>query len=116
MDSTHETTDQSNEADTTQTINEQPINKSYNGWTNYETWLLKLNLDNDYGLYQMCNEYFEESKDIGKYELSQMFKEYLEELFFIEEHNIIKLCDTWTWRDWEDINFFEIVGSYLEDY
>jgi hypothetical protein len=30
--------------------------KTYNGWTNYETWDVKLWLDNDYGLYSMIQE------------------------------------------------------------
>ena len=114
MDNTHPKNHQ--EADAIQVLeNEQPSNK-YNGWVNFETWLLRLNLDNDYGLYQMCIEYFEENKDQDVYYLAEQFKDYLEELFFIEEHSIIKLCDVWTYRDWQEIDFIEIVESYLEDY
>ena len=70
------------EADTKTLIeqNKQPSNK-YNGWRNFETWLLRLNLDNDYGLYSLCQEYFEENKKVDVFELSRNFKEYLEELF-----------------------------------
>ena len=91
----------------------------YNGWTNYETWLLRLNLDNDYGIYQATHEWFKEADttDINEhlYELVDNFKEWLEELFFIEEYNIYKICDTWTFRDWQEINWHEIVKSYLEE-
>jgi hypothetical protein len=90
----------------------------YNGWTNYETWLLKLNLDNDYGTYTAVQEWFDDADttDINEHlhQLVDSFKDWLEELFFIEEHNIIKICDTWTWRDWQDINFTEVVNAYLE--
>jgi len=110
-------TDQSIEAEThIQTINEEDSNK-YNGWTNYESWLLKLNLDNDHSLYLMCQEYFEDV-DLDTttiYEVGQSFKEYLEELFFIEEHSIIKICDTWTWRDWAEINFYEIIQAFIDE-
>lgn len=81
----------------------------YNGWTNYETWLLKLNLDNDQGTYNLCQEWFNENYEITEtekpdtYEIADQFKEYLEELFYIEEHSIYKICDTWTHRDWQEI-------------
>ena len=91
----------------------------YNGWTNYETWLLRLNLDNDYGVYQATQEWFKEADttDINEhlYELIDNFKEWLEGLFYIEDYSIYKICDTWTFRDWHEINWHEIVKSYLEE-
>ena len=30
---------------------------SYNGWTNYSTWNVALYIQNDYGLYQMAQDY-----------------------------------------------------------
>lgn len=35
---------------------------SYNGWTNYETWLINLWIDNDLGLYEMVGEWAIQSK------------------------------------------------------
>jgi hypothetical protein len=31
--------------------------EKYNGWVNYETWVVKLWLDNDQGLYEMVREW-----------------------------------------------------------
>ena len=95
--------------------------EKYNGWNNYETWLLKLNLDNDSGTYNMCQEWFKENYEITEtekpdtYKIADSFKEFLEEIFFVEEHNIYKICDTWTFRDWQEIDFIEIVESYIEE-
>ena len=107
----------------------KPSNKGYNGWSNYETWLLILNLDNDYGLYQMMQEIvndfiedfelsgegYQEDKHYYICNLDDIIKNHLEELFWIEEHNIFKICDTWTYRDWQEIDWYEIAESYLDD-
>ncbi|MBS3778282.1 MAG: hypothetical protein KGY50_03195 [Candidatus Thermoplasmatota archaeon] len=102
---------------------------NYNGWSNYETWLLRLNLDNDYGLHQMMQEIvndfiedfelseteYQEDKHYYICNLDDIIRDHLEELFWIEEHNIFKICDTWTYRDWQEINWYEIAESYLDD-
>ena len=36
--------------------------KEYNGWSNYETWLVKLWIDNDQGLYNTVQELAQEIK------------------------------------------------------
>ena len=90
-------------------------NKKYNGWTNYETWLLYCNLSNDYGLCNMLEEYyilnFEQDDEIT-YSDGDDFKAYLEDMFFVEQYNIIHICDTWTLRDWNEINFKEVLEHF----
>lgn len=90
-------------------------NKKYNGWANFETWLLNLNLTNDYGLYNMVEEYymrnFEQNDEITWSDADD-FKEYLEEMFFVEQYNIYYICDTWTFRDWNEINFKEVLEGF----
>lgn len=51
--------------------------EDYNGWTNYETWNVKLWMDNDQGSYNYFNEIARESEDL--YSLSEQIKETFEE-------------------------------------
>ena len=39
--------------------------EEYNGWTNYETWLLALNVDNDQGLYSIARDIIKQTKSNG---------------------------------------------------
>ena len=93
--------------------------EKYNGWTNYETWLLKLNLDNDEGTYNMMHDFVREWRTNNSIEdpqeLADAIKDYLEEIFYVEEHQIYKICDVWTTRDWNEINWYEIAEAYIAD-
>ena len=40
--------------------------KTYNGWTNYETWAVKLWLDNDEGSQELQRELLDQAKDTPK--------------------------------------------------
>lgn len=86
-------------------------NTSYNGYTNFETWLLCLNIDNEYGIYSEIRDFVEENEELDNYDLGDKLKDYLEELFFIEENNIFKICDTWTLRDWQEIDWTEVAQT-----
>ena len=89
--------------------------ETYNGWTNYETWLLALNVDNNQGLYETARDLIKRTKDLDVYEAAKEMKDYLEELTYNEECSIYKICDNWTHRDWHEINFSEIVKSWREE-
>jgi hypothetical protein len=97
--------------------------EGYNGYANYETWLLCLNVDNDYGLYTSVNElvteYLNEThhdRDTAdKYDLGERIKEFLEEIYSNDELGIVKICDTWTWRDWQEIDWQEVAETRLSD-
>ena len=89
--------------------------ETYNGWTNYETWLLALNVDNNQGLYETARDLIKRTKDLDVYEAAKEMKDYLEELTYNEECSIYKICDNWTHRDWHVINFSEIVKSWREE-
>ena len=53
-------------------------NRTYNGWTNYETWNVKLWMDNDEGEYNYWQERAEYNRD-DVYDLSQELKSYYQE-------------------------------------
>jgi len=79
----------------------------YNGWTNYETWLVALNIDNDRCLVDEL-KHFKELRD---------FKEFLEELCYDDELDIYLLsCDTLSSREWKKVNFEEIFNNLKADY
>jgi len=91
--------------------------KEYNGWYNYETWLLALNVNNDHGLYDARREMVKEGteKNMSVQEIADILKDWLEELSHIDEHGIYKLSDSWTYRDWSEINWDEIAEAWIAD-
>ena len=61
------------------------MNKNeYNGWFNYETWLVNLWMDNDQGSHEMWREHARESIDIDEgcnwFYFEERLKEYLDML------------------------------------
>ncbi len=62
-------------------------NKEYNGWSNYETWLVALWLDNDQAIQEdvqiICNKR-------TKYEFNKAdeLREYVEELVYLDEASL----------------------------
>lgn len=88
--------------------------EGYNGWKNYETWLMNLNLTNEEGLYHSIIELLKETEGKKDYERAETLKDWVEEAFWVDEHNIIKICDTWTTRDFQEIDWIEIVKGVSE--
>ena len=86
--------------------------EGYNGYTNYETWLLCLNIDNEQGIYNEINALVQENKDCEDYDLGDKIREMLEEYYSIDDLGIVKICDTWTWRDWKEINWTEVAQCH----
>jgi hypothetical protein len=88
--------------------------EGYNGYTNYETWLVCLNIDNDEGLYNDVRRKAKELQgDLDHYEIGQEIREYLEEWFYDDKNHIYKICDSWTERDWKEINWTEVAETRL---
>ena len=52
--------------------------QGYNGWRNYETWNVKLWLDNDQGTYYHILELGEENEDV--YDLAKAIEDFIDEL------------------------------------
>ena len=89
--------------------------EGYNGWTNYETWLLALNVDNDQSLYNFTRDLIKQTKSVDVWDAAKEIKEQLEDITYDEKCDIYKICDKWTQRDWNEINFNEIVKSWSEE-
>ena len=57
-------------------------NKEYNGWYNYETWMVNLWMDNDQGSHEMWREHARDSIDADEgcnwFYFEERLKEYLE--------------------------------------
>ncbi|MCW4015461.1 MAG: hypothetical protein NWF06_03745 [Candidatus Bathyarchaeota archaeon] len=85
----------------------------YNGYSNYETWLMSLNLDNDQYLNERVMEIANGCGDT--YDKAQELKEFIESEFYVEEYGIYKISDIWTERDFQEIDFAEIIESHLDE-
>ena len=84
----------------------------YNGYTNFETWLLSLNLDNDQYLNERLIEIANGSGDT--YNKAQNLKDWIEDEFYNDEFGAYKICDAWTDRDFKEIDWCEIIESHLD--
>ena len=80
------------------------MEEKYNGWTNYETWLFNVNITNEQDLYDEIKRIAKECGDS-----TTSFKEAMEELFYSEEQDLFIVFDRWLERNWQEINFYEIL-------
>ena len=88
-------------------VNEQ----EYNGWTNYETWLVNLWLSNDQGTEEMINDMAKHSKDV--YSLMEEIKDLIEELNPLKD-NADLFSDLLNGAI-SECNFYEIAEHYYND-
>lgn len=52
----------------------------YQGWTNYETWLIANWLQNDEGLYNAIKDAIDENEDDESFSLGAFIRDYVEEI------------------------------------
>lgn len=98
--------------------------KTYNGWTNYETWNVKLWLDNEQGTYsevtshaaEVYNEAADDGADAADYPYSTNFatwlKEYIEEMRPDEPASVFSDLLS---AALSDVEWIEIARAYLDD-
>ncbi len=107
-------------------------NTTYNGWTNYETWNVKLWIDNEQGSHEYWREVAREIWQAERtpaypgqtpeqsfvYQLAETIKDQFEE----EAQNILETaraqCSVWAdllGAAMSEVNWYEIAESYLED-
>lgn len=85
------------------------MTEKYNGWRNYETWLMALNLNNDESIYDELTRIAKRTPEVL---LEDTIKEYVENSFYNEEYSVYKICDTWTQRDFDEIDWEEIANNF----
>jgi hypothetical protein len=86
------------------------MSEKYNGWTNYETWLVALWLDNDEGSYNEMHYMARHSKDV--YSLMEQIKEMIEELNPLKDQ--ANLFSDLLNGAISECNFYEIAEHYYE--
>lgn len=87
------------------------MSEKYNGWTNYETWLVALWLDNDEGSYNEMHYMARHSKDV--YSLMEQIKEMIEELNPLKDQ--ANLFSDLLNGAISECNFYEIAEHYYEE-
>jgi hypothetical protein len=85
---------------------------SYNGWKNYETWAVKLWLDNEEGSYYAMRELAEEYRHEDAWKLGDAIKDWHEE--FMPDLGASLWSDLLT-SAFEEVDWREIAEAYIED-
>lgn len=90
--------------------------KEYNGWTNYETWLMALWIGNEECLQDTANEMAEQSRHEDTYILADQLKCWIESFEEIEEiQNKGGFVSDLLGAAMSEIDWFEIAEHYRED-
>jgi len=87
--------------------------KTYNGWTNYETWRVNLEIFDGFDITDHGLGYL---KQDDAYDLGQYLKEYAEECLFAYTDNKPSLVEDYARAFLQNVNWREIAGHLIEDY
>ena len=99
--------------------------EQYNGWRNYATWRVNLELiDNDEYWHEYIEENFTEDdkwndvdEDTRIYELSQAVESYVDELLFQNSHTgVDSIVASYASSFLGDVSWYQIAKHLLEDY
>ena len=86
--------------------------QEYNGWTNYETWLMALNIDNNEGMQDEVLEFVCNSRANA-----DNLKDWVKDLIAIECQGVqmYKIFNSWSEREFANIDWYELFESYKRD-
>ena len=90
--------------------------QEYNGWTNYETWLMALNIDNDQGMQECVLELIYNNS--GPYIMtSSDLKDWIEDMIAIECHGtqMYKIFDSWSECEFANIDWYNRLTPDAEE-
>jgi len=90
-------------------------NTTYNGWTNYETWRINLEIFDSVDL-----SYFGfDEESIEPYDLKDILQEYAEELVFLDcrldERRPSSLMEDYARAFLSDVNWYEIAEHMIKN-
>ena len=89
-------------------------NNKYNGWTNYETWLVNVSIDNDQDIYFWLQNMFK-SGDWTTYELSNALKYRYEEEAIMSDLKAGLMSDLLNGA-LSAVNWYELAEHFIEDF
>ena len=92
-------------------------NETYNGWANYATWRIRLELIDNELLEDHCNEFKKEKgKNIDAHELAEYIEDWVFELYYQyeAEHNNIFMSYAHSFL--MHVNWHDIAENFLLDY
>jgi len=83
--------------------------KTYNGWANYATWRINLEIFDNFDI----SDY-----DKTPYELSQQLKDYADEILYMDQKNLDNesLALSYARAFMDEVNFYEIAEALLDAY
>jgi hypothetical protein len=111
-------------------MEEMSEDRTYNGWTNYETWCVALWLDNEQGSYHYWREQAEEHwknapsceqvrkgiwtrEEAAKFNLADQLRDEIRENAPLQEASMYSDLLT---SALDEVNWNEIAGNWLEDW
>lgn len=90
--------------------------KTYNGWTNYATWRVNLEMFDGFDPYDPPFPGVSNDKDSNVYHLSECLKEYVEECLFTHTNDKPSLVEDYARAFLSDVNWYEIAKHIIEEY
>jgi hypothetical protein len=83
--------------------------KTYNGWSNYATWRINLEIFDNFDI----SDY-----DKTPYELSEQLKDYADEILCMDQKNLDNeaLALSYARAFMDEVNFYEIAEALLDAY
>ena len=87
---------------------------TYNGWSNYATWRINLEVFDGMTLEDM------NTVEVDPYEVSQYLKDYAEEIIFLDSHiggkSPSSLMEDYARAFLQEVNWYEIAEHLVRDY
>lgn len=95
-------------------MGEKTSDRNYNGWANYETWVVRLWLDNEEPSYRYWTEVAREyrGEDREAYELARRLKEEIRDAVPLEEAS---LYSDLLYAALDEVDWDELAQSYLDE-